>query len=99
MASVSLQLETWFNALPEGLLIRQRSTPMLPHVLSLHMCYWWLILDLHLPLLDSAAPSEPGTELSISMCDRATDKLIELLLAFETQHGLRFFPRNMLKVC
>jgi hypothetical protein len=96
----SLQLDSWFNSLPDGLLIRQRSALTLPSVLSLHMCYWWLILHLHLPLFEriQSIESDPVVELSGKMCDRATDKLVQLFGRYDKQYGFRYFPSNMLQV-
>ncbi|KAH7338367.1 hypothetical protein B0J17DRAFT_421283 [Rhizoctonia solani] len=34
----------------------------------------------------------------MKMVDRATHKIVQLLQMFEEQHGMRFFPRNMLHV-
>ncbi|KAG8730501.1 hypothetical protein FRC12_020234 [Ceratobasidium sp. 428] len=34
------------------------------------------------------------------MCDRAVHKIMQLIRMFDDQHGLRFFPRNMIEaVC
>ncbi|KAG8726238.1 hypothetical protein FRC11_000527, partial [Ceratobasidium sp. 423] len=96
---IHLQLETWFNTLPEGVLIRQRSALTVPPVLALHIAYWWLILYSHLPLAEqiSISTSEPVRDLSIKMCARATEKLVLLFNTFEKQFGLRYFPRNLVK--
>ncbi|CAE6534479.1 unnamed protein product [Rhizoctonia solani] len=95
-----LQLEAWFNTLPEGVLIRQRSALTIPPVLALHITYWWFILHSHLPLAEhiSITTSEPVKELSIKMCTRATEKLVQLLNTFDKQLGFRCFPRNLIKV-
>ncbi|KAG8696342.1 hypothetical protein FRC09_008571 [Ceratobasidium sp. 395] len=31
------------------------------------------------------------------MCDRAVGKIVQLIKMFDDQHGLRFFPRNMIE--
>ncbi|EUC54360.1 hypothetical protein RSOL_042540 [Rhizoctonia solani AG-3 Rhs1AP] len=96
-----LQLETWFNTLPESVMIRQRASLTFPPVLALHVMYWWLILQSHLSLVEqvSASVAEPVRDLSIKMCARATEKLVQLFNAFDKQFGLRYFPRNLIKVC
>ncbi|CCO37356.1 hypothetical protein BN14_11511 [Rhizoctonia solani AG-1 IB] len=48
--------------------------------------------------LHQAATGGPIHDLSIKMVDRATHKIVQLLQIFEEQHGMRFFPRNMIYV-
>ncbi|EUC54358.1 fungal Zn, 2-cys(6) binuclear cluster domain protein [Rhizoctonia solani AG-3 Rhs1AP] len=91
-----LQLDTWFNSLPDGLLIRQRATLTQPPILALHIRYWWSILNLHLPFVNS---SDHIAGQSVKMCNRATEKLVKLFGAYDTQFGFQYFPRNLLKVC
>ncbi|CAE6403335.1 unnamed protein product [Rhizoctonia solani] len=87
-----LRLDSWFNSLPDGLLIRQRATLTQPPILALHIRYWWSILNLHLPFVNS---SDHGQ--SVKMCNRATEKLVKLFGAYDTQFGFQYFPRNLLK--
>ncbi|KAG9121881.1 hypothetical protein FRC07_001974 [Ceratobasidium sp. 392] len=113
-SKTSLRLDTWFNALPEKLLVWARSTSPLPHLIVLHICYWWLLIVLHQSLYpeeqqpqlagsgkdkDKTVPAQrmPITDLSIKMCDRAAHKIVQLINMFDDQHGLRFFPRNMIE--
>ncbi|CAE7221638.1 unnamed protein product [Rhizoctonia solani] len=46
---IHLQLDTWFNSLPRELLVWTRSTSPLPHIITLHIYYWFLIICLHQP--------------------------------------------------
>ncbi|QRV93002.1 Fungal specific transcription factor domain [Ceratobasidium sp. AG-Ba] len=106
-----LRLDTWFNSLPENLLVWARSTSPLPHVIVLHICYWWLLIVLHQPLYRFSKEKErdqnamesgpeqrlPIADLSTKMCDRAAHKIVQLLTMFDNQHGLRFFPCNMIE--
>ncbi|KAG8789508.1 hypothetical protein FRC12_013467 [Ceratobasidium sp. 428] len=99
---VHLYLDSWFNNLPEELLVRARSASPLPHLIALHMCYWWLLIVLHRQFYrkDHSLGSEPRppiTELSTNICNRAAHKIVQLVGMFEDQHGLRFFPRNMIE--
>ncbi|KAG9119257.1 hypothetical protein FRC07_005792 [Ceratobasidium sp. 392] len=109
--NMHLRLDTWFNALPEKLLVWARSTAPLPHLILLHICYWSLLILLH----QSQYPDEPGsgkaqdktipssaarmpiTDLSIKMCDRAAHKIVQLVKMYDEQHGLKFFPRNAIE--
>ncbi|KAG9112635.1 hypothetical protein FRC07_007892 [Ceratobasidium sp. 392] len=45
--NMHLRLDTWFNALPEKLLVWARSASPLPHLIVLHICYRWLLIVLH----------------------------------------------------
>ncbi|QRW20486.1 Fungal Zn(2)-Cys(6) binuclear cluster domain [Rhizoctonia solani] len=92
---VHLQLDTWFNSVPNNLLVRQRSTLTQPPILALHIRYWWSILDLHLPHIDI---SDHGTSQSLKMCTRAAEKLVRLFGSYETQFGFRYYPHNLLQV-
>ncbi|CAE6426479.1 unnamed protein product [Rhizoctonia solani] len=96
---IHLQLDAWFNTLPESVLIRQRSTLTFPPVLALHITYWWFILHSHLSLAEqiSLSTAESVKDLSIKMCARATEKLVQLFSAFDKQFGFRYFPRNLIK--
>ncbi|EUC57315.1 fungal specific transcription factor [Rhizoctonia solani AG-3 Rhs1AP] len=116
--NLHLQLDTWFNNLPRELLVWARSSSPLPHIITLHICYWFLLVCLHKPFYGRAvladdhrakAPnttnealgqggSDPIHDLSMKMVDRAAHKIVQLLQMFEEQHGMRFFPRNMLHV-
>ncbi|CAE6468250.1 unnamed protein product [Rhizoctonia solani] len=91
---IHIELDTWFNSLPDALRIRQRSTLTHPPVLALHIRYWWSILNIHLPYIKL---SDHGSGQSMKMCIRATDKLVKLFGTYETQFGFRYFPRNLLK--
>ncbi|KAG8794389.1 hypothetical protein FRC12_024716 [Ceratobasidium sp. 428] len=98
--NLHLQLDTWFNDLPEGLLVWARSTSPLPHVIILHICYWRLLIHLHQPFYYRTQPSDtssPSVNLSVKMCERGAHKIVQLLNMFDDQYGLRFFPRNMLQ--
>ncbi|KAH7322040.1 hypothetical protein B0J17DRAFT_710755 [Rhizoctonia solani] len=99
MPDIHLQLEAWFNNLPEGVLIRQRATLTFPPVLALHITYWWFILYSHVSVAEqiSLSTPEPVRDLSIKMCARATEKLVQLFNTFDKQFGLRNFPRNLIK--
>ncbi|CUA75376.1 Activator of stress genes protein 1 [Candida albicans SC5314] [Rhizoctonia solani] len=89
-----IQLDSWFNSLQDGLLIRQRATLTQPPILALHIRYWWSILDLHLPFIHK---SDYTAGQSVKMCNRATEKLVKLFGAYDTQFGFRYFPRNLLQ--
>ncbi|KAG8704331.1 hypothetical protein FRC09_003613, partial [Ceratobasidium sp. 395] len=98
--NLHLQLETWFNNLPEGLLVWARSSSPLPHTIILHICYWWFLIHLHQPFYHRTQSSDvfsPSVNLSVKMCDRGAHKIVQLLNMFDDQYGLRFFPRNMLQ--
>ncbi|KAG9123836.1 hypothetical protein FRC07_013809 [Ceratobasidium sp. 392] len=90
-----LRLDTWFNGLPEKLLIRARSASPLPYVIVLHMCYWWLLIALYQPfyqkepLSGQEAQRMPIADLSIKICDRAAHKIVQLITMFEGYICLR----------
>jgi hypothetical protein len=104
----SLHLDTWYNNLPEGLTISARSaTKPLPNVIVLNIAYWWLLLLLHRPFYartlrsaSNASTDIPSsfTDLSVKICDRATVKIVHLVMLFEKCHGMRYFPLSMLQV-
>ncbi|KAH7322038.1 hypothetical protein B0J17DRAFT_772896 [Rhizoctonia solani] len=85
---VHQQLDAWFNAFPNHLLISQSETITPPPVLALHIRYWWSILQLYHP----NSTTEPSQAIKL-----ATEKLVELFTAFDMQFGFRYFPRNLLK--
>ncbi|CAE6461974.1 unnamed protein product [Rhizoctonia solani] len=89
-----IQLDSWFNSLQDGLLIRQRATLTQPPILALHIQYWWSILNLYLPFIHK---SDHKVGQSVKMCNRATEKLVKLFGAYSTQFGFRYFPRNLLE--
>ncbi|KAH7338365.1 hypothetical protein B0J17DRAFT_718012 [Rhizoctonia solani] len=60
--SIHLQLDTWFNSLPRELLVWVRSTSPLPHLIALHICYWFLIIRLHQPFYGRSTISEADSE-------------------------------------
>ncbi|KAG8696341.1 hypothetical protein FRC09_008570, partial [Ceratobasidium sp. 395] len=106
---IHLQLDTWFNALPEPLLVWARSSAPLPHMIALHIVYWRLILLLHQtqypkapanagypPQDPTQAQKMPIADLSIKMCDRAVHKIVQLVKMFDDRHGLKFFPRSLI---
>ncbi|CAE6376092.1 unnamed protein product [Rhizoctonia solani] len=86
--NIHLQLETWFNALPDSLLVHQVETLIPPPIMALHIRYWWSILRLYPPGSNNA---------SSQFTHHAAEKLLELIGAFDAQFGFRYFPRNMLK--
>ncbi|EUC58429.1 hypothetical protein RSOL_251930 [Rhizoctonia solani AG-3 Rhs1AP] len=93
-----LQLETWFNALPESALIQKSSTVAYTPVLALHITYWRLILHSHRRLLEkNPSSTEPWKDLSLKMCSRATEQLVQIFIMFEQRLGWRYFPRNLVK--
>ncbi|KAG8729522.1 hypothetical protein FRC12_020911 [Ceratobasidium sp. 428] len=108
--NIHLQLDTWFNALPEPLLVWARSSAPLPHIISLHIVYWRFILLLHqtqypkAPVNTGYPPQDPTqaqkmpiADLSIKMCDRAVHKIVQLVKMFDDRHGLKFFPRSLVE--
>ncbi|CAE6335274.1 unnamed protein product [Rhizoctonia solani] len=108
VSEIHLNLDTWYNNLPENLTISARSaTKPLPHVIILNIAYWWLLLLLHRPFYartvrsaSNASTEIPSsfTDLSVKICDRATVKIVHLVMLFERCHGMRYFPLSMLQV-
>ncbi|QRV93001.1 Fungal specific transcription factor domain [Ceratobasidium sp. AG-Ba] len=107
--NIHLLLDIWFNNLPENLLVWARTTSPLPHVIILHIYYWSLLLMLHQPLYQPSRERSkdlqstedrvervPIADLSVKMCDRASHKVVQLLAMFRDQHGLQYFPPNMI---
>ncbi|KAF8597622.1 hypothetical protein BDV93DRAFT_527295 [Ceratobasidium sp. AG-I] len=98
LMNLRLQLDTWFNNLPENFLVWARSSSPLPHTLVLHICYWSLIIHLHRPFYTAAQTTRiPAGNLSVKLCDRAAHKIVQLLGMFGDHYGLRLFPRNMIQ--
>ncbi|KAJ1305122.1 hypothetical protein OPQ81_000159 [Rhizoctonia solani] len=56
--NLHLQLDTWFNNLPRELLVWARSTSPLPHIITLHICYWFLLMCLHQPFYHRPTSAE-----------------------------------------
>lgn len=108
VSQIHLLLDSWYNNLPEPLVISTRSSACpLPHVITLNIAYWWLLMLLHRPFYVrtpnpvSSSPNEPPrvgfTDLSVKLCDRAAYKIIQLVTQFDKWYGLRYFPLNMLQ--
>ncbi|CAE6437271.1 unnamed protein product [Rhizoctonia solani] len=108
VSDIHLQLDTWYNNLPESFTISSRSTTRpLPHVIVLNITYWWLLLLLHRPFYarttrsaSNASTEIPSsfTDLSVKICDRATLKIVHYVMLFDKYHGMRYFPLGMLQV-
>ncbi|KAF8738320.1 Fungal specific transcription factor domain, partial [Rhizoctonia solani] len=108
VSDIHLNLDTWYNNLPESLTISARSaTKPLPHVIVLNIAYWWLLLLLHRPFYARTARSASNasteipssfTDLSVKICDRATVKIVHLVMLFDKCYGMRYFPLSMLQV-
>ncbi|KAB5591087.1 hypothetical protein CTheo_5470 [Ceratobasidium theobromae] len=110
--TILAQLDSWLKHLPGGLLIGQHSTTVPAQVLNLHICYWWLTLQLHFPplkriqsmetagrpVVDSDAPHNDASRGKvIEQCDLSTGTLLQLFAMYDELHGFKYFPRNMLK--
>ncbi|KAF8686344.1 nitrogen assimilation transcription factor [Rhizoctonia solani] len=96
-----LRLDTWFNELPRELLVWARSTSPIPH--PLYDRPKLLAEDSERPSISSddsghGATGGPIHDLSTKMVERATHKIVQLLQLFDEQHGMKFFPRNMVHV-
>ena len=109
VSQIHLLLDSWYNNLPEHLLVSTRSgTRPLPHIITLNLAYWWLLLLLHRPFYartqrsasnaSTEAPPTSFTELSVKLCDRAANKIVTLVMLFERSYGLKYFPLGMLQV-
>ncbi|KAG8697599.1 hypothetical protein FRC08_006419 [Ceratobasidium sp. 394] len=105
--NIHWRLDAWLSELPTEILVSDHSSPvLLPHIITVNISYWWLVLRLHQPfyrvLPDRHAPpvnaSRPFGDLSDVLCDRAAHKIIFLVDLYNRWHGLRFFPRNMIQV-
>ncbi|KAG9106780.1 hypothetical protein FRC07_008740 [Ceratobasidium sp. 392] len=109
VSQIHLLLETWYNSLPEELLVSSRSsTRPTPHVIVLNVAYWWLLMLLHRPFYartirpashaSAEQPPTSFTDLSVKFCDRASTKIVQLITLYDQCHGLKYFPLNMLQV-
>ncbi|KAG8767435.1 hypothetical protein FRC12_006261 [Ceratobasidium sp. 428] len=109
VSQIHLLLETWYNSLPEELLVSSRSsTRPIPHVIVLNIAYWWLLMLLHRPFYarvqrpashaSAEQPPTSFTDLSVKFCDRAATKIVQLVTLFDQCHGLKYFPLSMLQV-
>jgi len=109
VSQIHLLLDTWYNNLPEILVISSRSSVCPPpHVITMNITYWWLLMLLHRPFYartqrsasnaSSETPPSSFTDLSVKFCDRATTKIVQLISLFDQCHSLRQFPLNMLQV-
>ncbi|CAE6414531.1 unnamed protein product [Rhizoctonia solani] len=107
VSEIHLQLDMWYNNLPENFTISARSAIRpLPHIIVLNIAYWWLLLLLHRPFYartsrsasnTSAETPASFTDLSVKICDRATVKIVQLVMLFDKYHGMRYFPLSMLQ--
>ncbi|KAF8754765.1 nitrogen assimilation transcription factor [Rhizoctonia solani] len=96
-----LRLDTWFNELPRELLVWARSTSPIPH--PLYDRPKLSAEDSERPSISSddsghGTTGGPIHDLSTKMVERATHKIVQLLQLFDEQHGMKFFPRNMVHV-
>ncbi|QRV89881.1 Fungal specific transcription factor domain [Ceratobasidium sp. AG-Ba] len=108
VSDIHLVLETWYNNLPEDLLVSSRSSARpTPHVIVLNIAYWWLLMLLHRPFYartqrpaSHASTEQPPTsfmDLSVKFCDRAATKIVQLITLFDQSHGMKYYPLNMLQ--
>ncbi|KDN47830.1 hypothetical protein RSAG8_03250, partial [Rhizoctonia solani AG-8 WAC10335] len=108
VSDIHLQLDIWYNNLPENFTISARSTTKpLPHIIVLNIAYWWLLLLLHRPFYartvrsaSNASTDIPSsfTDLSVKICDRATVKIVQYVMLFDKYYGMKYFPLGMLQV-
>ncbi|KAH7322036.1 hypothetical protein B0J17DRAFT_684740 [Rhizoctonia solani] len=101
VANLQSLLDSWFSSLPERTIIRQGEVLTHSHVLCLHISYWWITLRLYFPFYGQGRPSNsdggPSEDSLIRMCNRATEKLVQLFKEFATQYTFKYFPGNLLQ--
>ncbi|CAE6427757.1 unnamed protein product [Rhizoctonia solani] len=99
-------LENWHKHLPTQIRASpQYGGPPLPHVIVLHITYWWLLMLLHRPFslrVHSPFTSDWPTpvviaDLSADICERAARNIVQLVAMFDQAYGCRLFPLNMLQ--
>ncbi|KAH7338291.1 hypothetical protein B0J17DRAFT_661857 [Rhizoctonia solani] len=107
MINTHMLLENWHKSLPAQLQVQSQSgRPPLPHIIVLHVAYWWLLVLLHRPFTLHAHPpsgtseqlaSTTFTNLSADVCERAAKNIVQLVGIFDQTYGCRFFPLSMLQ--
>ncbi|CAE6466744.1 unnamed protein product [Rhizoctonia solani] len=107
IANLHKLLENWFKYLPTQIRVPSQSgEPPLPHVIVLHMAYWWLVMLLHRPYSFCAQPSSSTldwppptafTDLSVQICERAAKNIVQLVAIFDQAYTCQFLPMNMLQ--
>ncbi|CAE6464534.1 unnamed protein product [Rhizoctonia solani] len=98
-------LENWHKHLPAQIRVPpQYESPPLPHVIVLHITYWWLLMLLHRPFSFRVQPFTPDqptptaiADLSADICERAAKNVVQLVAIFDQAYGCRLFPLNMLQ--
>jgi hypothetical protein len=101
-------LESWHDNLPTQIRVPSQSgAPALPHVVTLNIKYWWLLILLHRPFslrtqstFKVSGKSNPTTfaDLSVDVCEKAAESIVQLVVIFSHNYGSRFFPLYMLQV-
>ncbi|KAF8751634.1 Fungal specific transcription factor domain [Rhizoctonia solani] len=86
VSDIHLNLDTWYNNLPESLTIQLAPPPN-----PFHTSYPFGVERLN------GNPSS-FTDLSVKICDRATVKIVHLVMLFDKCYGMRYFPLSMLQV-
>ena len=89
VSDIRVQLDAWYDQLPTKLRILP-SSPFnaMPHVLMLHVSYWWFSILLHRPFY----PFPDTHQIAVKRCDAATDKIVQFFEIWRKVYGLRFTP-------
>lgn len=89
VSDIRVQLDAWYDQLPTKLRVIP-SSPFnaMPHVLMLHVSYWWFSILLHRPFY----PHPEENQIAVKRCDAATDKIVQFFEIWRKVYGLRFTP-------
>ncbi|THH29803.1 hypothetical protein EUX98_g4390 [Antrodiella citrinella] len=96
--STSIELNTWKDSLSPEVDLTASSRPVaLPHRMTLHLTYWWLLILLHRPFYRRHRSGAMDID-HVKLTNRAAENVMLIASNWHTNYPLRFSPITIVQI-
>ncbi|KAI0076969.1 hypothetical protein K474DRAFT_1561411, partial [Panus rudis PR-1116 ss-1] len=100
VSELDIGLNAWKDALPPEIDLTASTRPVaLPHRLTLHLAYWWLLILLHRPFYRKTKASNPPSEIDhVKLANRAAENIMLIAGNWHNNFSLRYCPLTVIQI-
>ncbi|KAI0782595.1 fungal-specific transcription factor domain-containing protein [Abortiporus biennis] len=99
VSELDIELNDWKDSLTPEVDLSASSRPVaLPHRLTLHMTYWWLMILLHRPFY-RRSKAHLGSEIDhVKLANRAAENIMLISTNWHNNYSIRFCPLTIVQI-
>ncbi|CAL1699935.1 unnamed protein product [Somion occarium] len=100
VSELDIELNAWKDSLPPEIDLTASTRPVaLPHRLTLHLAYWWMLILLHRPFYRRTKSDSSGIDIDhVKLANRAAENIMMIATSWHNNFSLRFCPLTIVQI-